>query len=218
MNKISNKAKIFKDVNCKDSIINDYASVGDFSIIKDSSLKEYSRIDRYNYILSSHIDRYSYTGRNTNILKSNIGSFTSISWNVTIGAGDHNYSTCSSHPFINDHDRFMDERIGKDNYERFQDNILIGNDVWIGCGAFIKRGIKIGNGSIVGANSVVTEDIPDYAIVFGAPARHFKYRFSEDIIDLFLQMQWWNWPIEKIIENIKILRKEPDIKILKKIL
>ena len=65
----------------------------------------------------------------------------------------------------------------------------------------ILSGVKIGNGAIIAANSVVNTDIPDFAIVAGSPAKVLKYRFNDKIIQLLNEIKWWNWPIEKIKRN-----------------
>ena len=80
-------------------------------------------------------------------------------------------------------------------------DITVENDVWIGAKSTIMSGIKISNGSVVAACSVVTKDVPPYAIVGGNPAKIIKYRFSDEEISKLLQVSWWNWSEEKIIEN-----------------
>jgi serine acetyltransferase len=80
-------------------------------------------------------------------------------------------------------------------------DIVIENDVWIGAKATIMSGIKISNGSIVAAGSVVTKDVPPYAIVAGNPAKIVKYRFSEDQIKKLLCISWWDWDVQKIRDN-----------------
>lgn len=80
-------------------------------------------------------------------------------------------------------------------------DIIIENDVWIGAKSTIMSGVKIHNGSIVAAESVVTKDVPPYAIVAGNPAKVVKYRFDEQQISDLLQIGWWNWDNEKIREN-----------------
>jgi len=67
----------------------------------------------------------------------------------------------------------------------------IGNDVWIGAGAYVKAGVTIGDGAVVGMASVVTRDVPAYAIVAGNPARIIRMRFAEDVVHALLDMQWW---------------------------
>ena len=81
-----------------------------------------------------------------------------------------------------------------------KEGITIGNDVWIGMGSYIMPGVSIGNGVTIGANSVVTKDVPDYAIVAGSPARLIKLKHPEEIIKKLNHIAWWNWE-EKLIKN-----------------
>ena len=74
--------------------------------------------------------------------------------------------------------------------------------MWIGANANIKKGITIGNGAVVAMNSVVTKNVPDYAIVAGNPAKIIRYRFKPEEIKKLLEMKWWDWPEEKIRNNI----------------
>ena len=87
-----------------------------------------------------------------------------------------------------------------------QPHTTIGNDVWIGWGVLIKGGVTIGNGAVIGARSVVTKDVPPYAVVAGVPAKVIKYRFEQEKIDLLQQLQWWNWDIDRIYENLDRLK------------
>jgi virginiamycin A acetyltransferase len=79
---------------------------------------------------------------------------------------------------------------------------IIGNDVWIGNNATFMQGIKIGDGAIIGTNSLVTKDIEPYTIVGGNPAKVIRKRFPPETIEFLLALQWWNWPIEKITEHL----------------
>lgn len=81
-------------------------------------------------------------------------------------------------------------------------DIVIGNDVWIGYEAVIMPGITIGDGAIIGTRAVVTKDVPPYAIVGGVPAKIIRKRFSEDIIDKLLKLQWWHWEDEKVKQHL----------------
>lgn len=77
-------------------------------------------------------------------------------------------------------------------------SVIIQNDVWIGYGAVFFGGVTVHNGAVVAANSVVTKDVPPYAIVGGNPARVIKYRFDEQTIQKLLDIQWWYWDLKKI--------------------
>ena len=77
-------------------------------------------------------------------------------------------------------------------------DINVENDVWIGAKSTIMSGVKIHNGSVIGANSTVTKDVPPFAIVVGNPAKIVKYRFSEKQIDSLLKIAWWDWSEDRI--------------------
>jgi acetyltransferase-like isoleucine patch superfamily enzyme len=202
----------YKDVSVSGTLADEHVTIGDFSKVSDSKLSQAVRIDRNNGIYSSIIGRYSYTGKNTIILHAEIGAFCSISWNVTIGGADHDYSRVCQHSFLYDpRSKLRPEKFGVE-YDRFSSELIIGNDVWIAAGAVIKRGVTIGDGAIIGANSVVTADVPPYAIVVGTPARVIKYRFSNEIIQALLGLKWWLWSNEKINENYAIISSQPNLK------
>jgi len=83
---------------------------------------------------------------------------------------------------------------------------VIGNDVWIGYQALIMPGIKIGNGAIISSRSVVTSDVPAYSIVGGNPARVIRQRFNDETLSILEKLAWWDWPVEKITQNLPAIR------------
>ena len=214
-NYIHKTASIYRDVILKSSRIGAKSSVGDFSKVERSVLGEYIRIDRNNYIWCTEMKRHCYTGKNTSIIAAEVGSFVSVSWNVTIGGADHDYSKLSTHSFIyNDYDELRPE--GAEGYDRFSSPCVIKNDVWIAANAVILRGVTVGNGSVVGAGAVVTKDVPDYAIVAGVPARIIGYRFEDSIIKMLNEVCWWNWNDETIRRNYHLFRENVTVDVLKK--
>lgn len=84
-------------------------------------------------------------------------------------------------------------------------DIVVGNDVWFGYSSLIKGGVNIGHGAIIGAGAVVVKDVPAYSIVAGNPARVVKMRFDDETIERLLQIAWWDWPIEKITRNLRLI-------------
>lgn len=82
---------------------------------------------------------------------------------------------------------------------------VVGNDVWLGDGATVMPGVTIGDGAVVAAASVVTTDVPPYAIVGGNPARLIRLRYEDDEITRLLRVAWWNWPIEAVTRNVRVL-------------
>lgn len=84
-------------------------------------------------------------------------------------------------------------------------DIIIENDVWIGAKSTIMSGVKISNGAVIGACSVVTKDVPPYAIVVGNPGKIVKFRFSESQIEQLLKISWWDWDEQRIKNNSNLL-------------
>lgn len=183
------------------------AIIGDASRIRKSCIGKYCLIDRQNLIMSSIVGDRSYTGPWNMIFHCTIGKYCSISYGVTIGAPEHNYTRPSTHQFIYEprYGLFEEDTIVRE--EKFNQPVSIGNDVWIGCNSTILRGVSVGNGAIVAANAVVTKDVPPYSIVAGVPARVIKYRFSQEIIDRLLSLQWWNWDDSRIKKNKIFFKK-----------
>jgi len=204
----------YRNVSVSGTEADENVTIGDFSKVTDSKLSCAVRIDRNNGVYSSSIGRYSYTGKNTIILHADIGAFCSISWNVTIGGANHDYTRICQHSMLYDgQSGIRPDGIDK-CYDRFSDPLTIGNDVWIAAGAVITRGVTIGDGAVIAANSVVTKDVPPYAIVAGSPAKIIKYRFTPDIIELLTQLRWWLWPVEKIKQHYALLSEQPELESL----
>lgn len=82
---------------------------------------------------------------------------------------------------------------------------IVGNDVWIGYESLIMPGVRIGNGAIIAARSVVVRDVPAYTIAGGNPAGVIKRRFSEETIRELERISWWDWPVAKISRNLEAI-------------
>ena len=134
-----------------------------------------------------------------------IGSFCSISENCTILlGGEHRTDFISTYPF-----GYKNRELISGSFDlsctKNKGNVIIGNDVWIGYNVTIMSGVKVGNGSVIGANSLVTKDVSPYSIVAGNPAKFLKYRFDEEVIKKLMIYEWWNLPNEKIQSLVPLL-------------
>ena len=145
----------------------------------------------------------------------NIGKYCSMADDISIIAGgEHDKDWVSTYPFI---DRWNLNEYNHLKHPRYKGNISIENDVWIANGVTILSGVKIGNGAIIGACTVVSKDVPPYAIAIGNPMRILKFRFSKETIEALLDIKWWDWTESKIISNQELFTKpENFIKELKK--
>ena len=157
----------------------------------------------FNSLISGNITIGSNTtlwGPNIQVLAINnpisIGNFCSIARDVTIQEYFHNHQKNTTY-FIGRN--IFNEPISDEVSSKGA--ITIGHDVWIGTGVQIMSGVTIGNGVVIAANSTVTADIPDYAIVGGVPAKIIKYRFDEDKIKSLLELKWWFWSLDEIKQN-----------------
>ena len=148
------------------------------------------------------IGKYSYGGcfNTVNIQAfTKIGRYCSFAENVYIYNANHPIGSKSTHPFFyNPSLRYVEtEQISRRSID-------IGNDVWVGQNAIILPGVtKIGDGAVIGAGTVLTDDVPDFAVVVGNPGKVIKYRFSEQTIRQLKQERWWDKDIDELRENLE---------------
>lgn len=168
--------------------------VGDYTYYDDSESPE----DFENKNVLYH---YDFTGD-----KLIIGKFCAIATGVKfiMNGANHKIDGFSTYPFWI-FGKGWDNSIPKPEEFPYKGDTIIGNDVWIGYESVIMPGIKVGDGAIIAAKSVVTKDVPPFTIVGGNPAAIIRKRFSDEIIEVLQEAKWWDWDVKRITENIEIL-------------
>ena len=151
-----------------------------------------------------NIGDFSYVANRSRLSNLSIGKFTSIGPEVIAGLGKHpskNY--VSTHPAFYSLRHPVEMTFADSTSFNEHEKIEIGNDVWIGARAIILDGVIIGNGVIVAAGSVVTKDIPCYAVVAGVPAKILRYRFKPHEIEQLEKLKWWDQDINWLKSNVE---------------
>lgn len=133
------------------------------------------------------------------LLHMKTGRYCSIARNVSVANGNHPMHAVTTNPF-HYHQYYLDNMPedlrytgAQQPFTRSYGMVTVGHDVWIGANALFKGGITVGHGAVVAMGSVVTKDIPPYAIVGGNPAKIIRYRFPHEIIQGFLECEWWSF-------------------------
>lgn len=207
-NQISDEAEVIE------STLGSGVCIDKYTRVEHSILGDKVRLERNNQIVYSNMGRYCYTGANTVIKNVQLGSFDSVAWNVSIGGNTHDLNHITTHSFL----VYPKWQMGGDgNWKSASEKCQIGHDVWIGAGASILRGVTIGNGAVIGASSVVTKDVPPYAVVVGNPGRVIRMRCREEWIERLQELNWWEFPEPIIRNNFELFRAELSVDIINKL-
>lgn len=141
----------------------------------------------------SSIGAFTYVSAQSLASNARVGRYCSIGRRVEIGQGDHPKDWLTTSPFPYS-DIFGLRTALTETFDTLPETV-IGNDVWLGGKVSVLSGVTIGDGAIVGFGSVVTKDVPPYAIVVGTPAKVIRYRFDEALIDRLLAYKWWRFDL-----------------------
>ena len=141
-----------------------------------------------------------------------IGKFCAIASGTKfiMGPANHRISSITTYPFHVFGGVWSDRTPDHLTQLPLKGDIVIGNDVWIGRESVVMPGVRIGDGSIVAAYSVVAKDIPPYSVVGGNPARLIKKRFDDEFIDLLLRLKWWDLQPDELADLLPLLC-DPDL-------
>ena len=177
-----------KEIYVKPTIQNPNIVVGEFTYIADSEFE-------------SHVTHFYPWSRDRLI----IGKFCQIASGVEFVMNDanHQMNAVSTFPFYTLEG--WDMPVPEPSDMPFKGDTVIGNDVWIGQNAVILPGVHIGDGAIIGANSVVGTDVEPYTIAAGNPAKVLRKRFDAELTELMLEFKWWDKSVEEINSLIPLL-------------
>lgn len=185
-------------------------SLGKSCTVANCNFGRYNRIGEGSYLDNSSLGDFTYCGKNATIINCKVGKFCSIAQGVSIGLGMHPVNEfVSTHPSFYSVHKQCGLTFADKQYFDEMGTVEIGNDVWLGANAIVLDNVRIGDGAIVAANSVVTKDVPPYAIVGGTPAKFIKYRFEEQEIQFLQTFKWWDRDIEWLKKNFTLFH---DIK------
>ncbi len=145
---------------------------------------------------------------------SRIGRYCSIGAGLSVMVNTHPIDRVSSSPVFYGPRKFLQWGGARENlnhqvpFQAERDPVTIGNDVWIGDDVLIRQGVTVGDGAVLAARSVITKDVPDYAVVGGTPAQILKYRFPEKMIARMKVLAWWQYAVDDLID---LSPDQPDV-------
>lgn len=162
------------------------------NVLKKNKISWNSRMSSNIKISNSVVGNYTYVGCNTVINNTKIGNYCSIAPGVQIGGMEHSHWWYSTSTSLSD--KCISDRVTH-----------IGHDVWIGAGVVVKQGVKIGDGAVIGAMSLVTKDVEANTIVFGIPAKFYKKRLPDEVFNSIQDLDFYNKDIIEAKKCIKSL-------------
>jgi acetyltransferase-like isoleucine patch superfamily enzyme len=170
-----------------------------------SEFEGFYEIEKYSCINRSSVGGYGGLGLHSYISDATIGRFTQIGSRVSIGGFEHptDWLSVGAFQWGQVNEKWSLSKKLSSHLNSFPkpvpERTLIGSDCWIGNNVTILSGVKIADGSIVGAGSVVTKDLPPFSISVGNPAKVISYRFNQEIIDRLVELEWWHNELDALV-------------------
>jgi phosphonate metabolism protein (transferase hexapeptide repeat family) len=175
--------------------------------VRDSRLGAYTEVGARSTLAEVEMGDYAYVVHDTQIIYATIGRFCSIASHVRVNPGNHPLDRVALNHFTY---RASAYGLGPDEAGFFdwrrEHRVTLGPDVWLGHGVIVLPGITIGAGAAVGAGTVVTKDLPPFAVAVGNPARVLRFRFPEAVRESLLRLAWWDWPRDRLASALDDIR------------
>jgi phosphonate metabolism protein (transferase hexapeptide repeat family) len=179
--------------------------------VRDSTLGAYTEVGARTKLLEVTFGDYSYIASDSDIAYASIGKFCSIAAMTRINPGNHPMQRASQAHFTYRANMYFPGEADEPEFFAWRRShpVAIGHDVWIGHGAIVLPGRSIGIGAVIAAGSIVTKDVPDYAIVAGNPARVVRRRFTDNVTRRLRRLAWWDWPHDNLRRALVDFRQLP---------
>jgi phosphonate metabolism protein (transferase hexapeptide repeat family) len=172
--------------------------------LRGATLGRFTEIGERVSFAESTLGDYSYIEQGTQAIYSRIGKFSAIAANCCINALEHPIERISQHKFTyRPNEYFLGAKLDAEFRERrMRRSVEIGNDCWIGHGAIVLPGVKIGDGAVIGAGAAVTRDVEPYAVAAGVPARFLRWRFPPEVSRRIIALAWWDWSHDRLADAV----------------
>jgi phosphonate metabolism protein (transferase hexapeptide repeat family) len=179
--------------------------------VRASTLGRYTEVGARTRLLESELGDYSYIVNDGDMAYTTVGKFCSIAAMTRINPGNHPMWRASQAHFTYRASAYFEGEADEESFFdwRRSHRVILGNDVWIGHGAIVLPGRRIGDGAVVAAGAIVTKDVPAYAIVGGNPARVIKARFPEAVAQRLARLAWWDWSHDELHQALPDFRALP---------
>jgi len=178
--------------------------------VRDSHLGAYTEVGARTAVAETTMGDYSYVVQDSQIIYATIGRFCSIASYTRINPGNHPLERPALSHWTY---RASQYGLGEDEAGFFDWRrsfaVMLGNDVWVGHGAVVLPGVAIGDGAAIGAGTIVTKDVPAFAVVVGNPGRVLRLRFPEAVCEALLRIAWWDWSRERLAAALPDFRSLP---------
>ena len=167
--------------------------------MRDCRFGRFCEVGARTKVAESAFGDYSYVVNDSDIIYSTIGKFCSIAAHTRLNPGNHPLDRVMlSHVSY----RSSAYGLGPDDPALFrwrrEDAVTLGHDVWVGHGAVVLAGVSVGTGAAIGAGTIVTKDVPAFAVVVGNPGRVLRMRFADEVVASLQRIAWWDWPHARI--------------------